>query len=114
MHRARAARKTVLLALIDGQMPEMDGFTLAERIQQRREAGRQHDHHVDLPVSHGRATRTCRELAAYLTKPVKQSDLLDTIVSALGTGRSEEVTSRPDAAVHRAKVGRRSNPIGRG
>ena len=76
------------LVLLDASMPEMDGFALAAKIQQSpRLAGAS----IMMLTSGARPgdRARCFELgiSAYLTKPVKQSDLLDTIVSALVSGR---------------------------
>jgi PAS domain S-box-containing protein len=83
--RAAAVGDPFGLVLLDGSMPEMDGTAVAEQIQQHPKvaappiimlssADRQED------------ARRCRELgvAAYLTKPVKQSDLLAVIQKAMG------------------------------
>ena len=82
--RAHEAGKPYALILLDAMMPGMDGFHLAEEIKHRpglmgatmmmlSSAGQRED-----------AAR-CRALgvAAYLTKPIKQSDLLDAIMTAL-------------------------------
>jgi signal transduction histidine kinase/DNA-binding response OmpR family regulator len=76
------------IVLIDGTMPIMDGFELAEKIQARI----QHDAlltqaTVLMLTSGGRPGEAdrCRELgiAAYLLKPVAKSDLLTAILTAL-------------------------------
>ncbi len=85
LEEARGSGSPFGLVLLDAMMPEMDGFTLAARIRQDSElvgatlmmlssANRRED-----------ATR-CTELqvASYLTKPIRQSTLLDAIMTALG------------------------------
>jgi CheY-like chemotaxis protein len=84
----------------------MDGFTVAEEIRQRPElagcvvmmlssAG---------PAGHGEQCRRVG-LQAWLTKPVKQSDLLDAILNALGAPESPPLPAvavpRPEAAAVR-------------
>lgn len=82
--KAAAARgEPYELVITDGSMPEVDGFTLAQQIQEEADLSsvlmmlssldRQYD------------IERCRELGirSYLTKPIKQSDLLDAIVSVL-------------------------------
>jgi PAS domain S-box-containing protein len=84
MKRAVAARAPFPLVLLDAHMPEVDGFALAREIQQHPElvgAGIMMLSSADLQ---GVATR-CRDLgiAACLTKPVKQSELLNIILEVL-------------------------------
>jgi two-component system, sensor histidine kinase and response regulator len=73
------------LILVDAHMPEMDGFVLTQQIIAMREF---RDTTIIMLTSAGQPTdaQRCRELGltAYLTKPVGQSELLDTISGALG------------------------------
>src|SRR5262245_9935504 len=83
------------LILIDAHMPEMDGFALARRIVDMPEF---RESAVVMLTSAGQPAdaRRCRELglAAYLTKPVGQSELLDAITNALrGTQKSSRQKS---------------------
>jgi CheY-like chemotaxis protein len=97
MHRAREEGKPFSLALIDGQMPEMDGFTLAERIKRDQKLTKSAIIMLIAAGQPGDATRARQQgVAAYVTKPVKQSDLLDTIFSVLVTGSTEEMAPRPE------------------
>ncbi|HKS97183.1 MAG TPA: response regulator [Terriglobia bacterium] len=83
--RAQAAGTPYRVALIDAHMPEMDGFALAREIKRRRRLGRLTVVMLTSAGERGDAAR-CRRLGirAYLTKPVRQSDLLDAFVTALG------------------------------
>jgi two-component system, sensor histidine kinase and response regulator len=74
------------LVLLDAQMPEMDGFTLAERIRQAPYGAGVTVLMLSSSGLRGDGER-CRQvgIAAYLTKPYKQSELLDAILTALGT-----------------------------
>ncbi|MDQ7782479.1 MAG: PAS domain S-box protein [Desulfomonilaceae bacterium] len=80
------------VALVDLMMPEMDGFQLVERLAERPEASRFKVIMLTSGGSRGDGAR-CRELgiAAYLLKPVKQSELLEAIVDTVqGTGADRE------------------------
>ena len=73
------------LALLDVMMPDMDGFEVAERI---RQDSRLKDCVLVMLSSAGQTENSvrCQELgiARYLIKPVKQSDLRETILRVLG------------------------------
>jgi len=72
------------LVLLDGQMPEMDGFMLVERIKSSPRLKETILMMLSSAAQHSAAER-CRSLgvAAYLTKPIKQSELLDAILRLL-------------------------------
>ena len=72
------------LILLDGQMPEMDGFTLAEHIQKDSEAVHATIMMLTSAGHLGDAAR-CRELgiSAYLVKPIRQGELLNAICQTL-------------------------------
>jgi PAS domain S-box-containing protein len=74
------------VAILDMQMPEMDGLTLATRIGEHRDA-------QTLPLvmltSLGGIEESDVPFAAYLTKPVKPSQLYESLTSILGGGEDE-------------------------
>jgi two-component system sensor histidine kinase/response regulator len=80
-----ALGKPFPLVLIDAQMPEMDGFELAERIKQNPRLATATVMMLTSIGQRGDAAR-CREvgISAYLIKPIRQSELLEAILTALG------------------------------
>ncbi|MDD8025929.1 MAG: two-component regulator propeller domain-containing protein [Acidobacteriota bacterium] len=74
------------LILTDANMPDLDGFDLAGRVKEDPDFGNAVIMMLSSSGFRGDSAR-CRQLglAAYLTKPVKQSQLLDAIMLALGT-----------------------------
>ena len=84
MKQARNAGEPFFLVLLDAHMPGMDGFAVAEQIRRDAELA---DTKLMLltSISQRGDTRRWRELgiAACLTKPIKQSDLLDAIMEVL-------------------------------
>ncbi|MDQ3623708.1 MAG: response regulator [Verrucomicrobiota bacterium] len=84
MRRGVRAGEPFALVLLDYHMPHMDGFTLAEKIKADPQL-------AAAPLvmlssgGHGHAEQRRQiGIAACLMKPVKQSELLDTIVTVLG------------------------------
>jgi two-component system, sensor histidine kinase and response regulator len=96
MEQNAASGKTFPLVLIDAQMPEMDGFALAEKIKQHPKFAGATIMMLTSAGQRGDAAR-CRELgiAAYLIKPIRQSELLRAILEALG---------KPSGKVERAPL----------
>jgi CheY-like chemotaxis protein len=79
-----------VLVLIDYQMPVMDGFALAEKIRENpRFAGVK----VIMLSSIGQRGEVSRcnqlKIDGYLTKPIRQSDLFDSILTVLGESLKE-------------------------
>jgi signal transduction histidine kinase/DNA-binding response OmpR family regulator len=86
MAQAELTGEPYRLLLVDVNMPLMDGFELVERIRQQHENRGAAIMMITSSGIRGDAAR-CREMeiSAYLTKPVKQSSLLDAIMTVLGT-----------------------------
>ncbi|MBZ5660963.1 MAG: response regulator [Acidobacteriia bacterium] len=82
------------LILLDVQMPEMDGFTVVEKIKQDAWLPAPDVILLTSAGYRGDGAR-CRELGikGYLTKPVKRSDLLDAINAVLGSKSSAQANS---------------------
>jgi len=85
LEKARLQGKKYKLALFDVRMPTMDGFELTEKIKKNPDF---EDIKVILLTSIGERgdSKRCREIGAeaYLTKPIKNQDLLDAIKTVLG------------------------------
>jgi PAS domain S-box-containing protein len=89
LRAARDAGKAPALAIVDAQMPGHDGYTLASQVKGDPSLA---DTPLLMLTSTGRRgdAARCRDLgvAAYLTKPVSRTDLLETVSAILG-GRGE-------------------------
>jgi len=86
IEQARKTGKPFSLFLIDSRMPKIDGFTLAEKIKNNPDLAGASIVMLTSAGVRGDAAR-CKKLgiSAYLTKPIKQSELLDTIMFVIGT-----------------------------
>ncbi len=93
LEQAGRAGNPFPLLLVDAHLPEMDGFGLIERIQQSPSLGRAPTIMMLSSAGQPGDAARCRELniAAYLTKPVRQSELLDAILTVLGSTSSTEL-----------------------
>jgi signal transduction histidine kinase/CheY-like chemotaxis protein len=85
LEQAQNAGEPFALVLTDATMPDMDGFDLTREIRQHPGLSGATIMMLSSAAQPGDRAR-CREMgvAAYLTKPIKRSDLLDTIMNALG------------------------------
>ncbi|MGA7636999.1 MAG: ATP-binding protein [Candidatus Acidiferrales bacterium] len=81
---AKAAGRPYSLILLDGQMPGMDGFMLAERVNKEPDLVGASIMMLTSAGHLGDAAR-CRSLgiSAYLMKPVRQGDLLEALANVL-------------------------------
>jgi len=109
LNRSAEAGTPFQLALLDAQMPNMDGLTLAERIRDDR---RFEQMVLLVLTSAGSRPDELRfrntGIEAWLTKPIKQSDLFDAIATAVGGPAGARAKSRRAA---RAKAPRKSYRI---
>lgn len=84
------------IALLDMQMPEMDGLTLAQAI--KADPAIAATHLIILTsLGHVLSPQELKQygIAAYLVKPVKQSRLFDCLVDVVGQTKAENVFTKP-------------------
>ncbi|HVX11723.1 MAG TPA: PAS domain S-box protein [Pirellulales bacterium] len=100
LQNAADAGRPYSLVLLDANMPELDGFQLADEINRQQQlAGPT----IMMLTSGDRPddVRRCRQLgiASYLMKPVAQSELLDAILASVGSRVPPEAASAELPAV---------------
>ncbi len=83
LNRARSAGTPYTVAILDALMPGTDGYTLTERIRADRGLGATRIIMLTSAGPGGRARARKAGVFHFLTKPVKQSDLLDAIVTVV-------------------------------
>jgi PAS domain S-box-containing protein len=85
LEEAEDAGEPLQLMITDAQMPEMDGFTLAEQVMRNPKLARSRVMMLTSSGQRGDSAR-CRNagLAAYLTKPVRRAELRQAIFRAFG------------------------------
>ncbi len=92
LRRAVALRQPFSLMLTDVNMPDVDGFTLVEKVREDRQL-----RHVPVIVltsgDRPGGKRLCERLMVktHLRKPLKQSELIQAVVQTLGSARPEPV-----------------------
>ncbi len=98
MLRAAHAGMPFPLVILDGMMPEMDGFMVVEKIREHAELSGATVMMLSSAMPAGAIAR-CGELgvASYLTKPVTQAELIDAILTALG--KTVEIIPPPPASL---------------
>jgi signal transduction histidine kinase/CheY-like chemotaxis protein len=94
MKQMKIAGRGFRLAIIDGHMPAMDGFELAQRIKTDPQLSSAVIMMLSSAEQSGEAARSRRlGIVAYLLKPIHKSELLSAILAALGQGSAD---STPD------------------
>jgi len=99
-------KKRYALAIIDGHMPDMDGFALATKMRRNRSMKKTKIIMLTSAGRSGDAVR-CRKIGvdAYLTKPVKQSDLFNTVIRIFSNASGSKLTtSRVRKASRRLRI----------
>ncbi len=110
MEEACGTGRAFRLVLLDVHMSDLDGFAVAEQIKRNPELAGATIMMLTSDRQRGDAAR-CQELgiAAYLTKPITQSELLDAILLALGqrpqvSPAVERVASPPPRTAKRLRI----------
>ena len=108
LREARRSGKPYDLVLLDAYMPGMDGFALANHIRRQPELAGPTIMMLSSAGQLGDAAR-CRELgiSAYLTKPVRQLDLLEAIIAVVRKTETPHA-EQPLVTRHTLRESRRS------
>jgi PAS domain S-box-containing protein len=92
LERQRETDEPFSLVLLDSMMPGLDGFAVANRISRNTAINRPTIMMLSSAERQGDAMR-CRDLgvSAFLVKPVRRSQLLDAMLTALGQRAHEDL-----------------------
>ncbi|MDV6034801.1 MAG: response regulator [Phycisphaera sp. RhM] len=98
LERATVDGRPYQLVLLDAMMPTMDGFELAKRIHADPNINRCTLVMISSAARPGDADR-CRELGIlrYMTKPVVQSELLETLLEVFGEQAAQDRATQSDS-----------------
>ncbi|MGD0133960.1 MAG: PAS domain S-box protein [Bryobacteraceae bacterium] len=109
LHRAKSDGVPFGLLIVDCHMPETDGFMLVEEIRKSPALAGLVTVMLTSGGQRGDGQR-CKELgiAAYLIKPILQSELLEALLLALG---SSSVAAEPDQPAIRQALRREGGPL---
>ena len=107
LHRAYVAGEPYSLVLLDYMMPEMDGLTLAEKLQEHPELAGS----TLMMLSSGDRTKIakrCREVGvnAYMSKPIKRTELMQSILDTLGSSFTKKQNSNKSATFPKSDLNR--------
>ncbi len=83
------------LAIVDALMPDMDGFTLIERIRQHARFANLQMIMLTSAGPWAAHSRIPQPAVTSIVKPVKHSDLLDAILTTMGSASSTPAADRP-------------------
>ena len=109
LHRATSDGVPFGLLIVDCHMPETDGFMLVEEIRKSPALAGLVTVMLTSGGQRGDGQR-CKQLgiAAYLIKPILQSELLEALLLALGSGSA---VAQPDLAALRQSLRREGRPL---
>jgi len=105
LQAAQQTKHPYELVIVDGQMPKMDGFMFADQLRRDRRFTRLPIVFLTSAAQPGDAAKARRlGRTAHLTKPVKQSDLMDAILALIGAQAAHGAAAAPVSAAPRRRL----------